>query len=61
MDWTKNLILYCQANQAGNCPNCGSIRIEVTEHIYEQRKSLTLCCKDCGKWTHFDGFNKNDK
>ena len=23
MDWTKNLILYCQTNQAGNCPNCG--------------------------------------
>ena len=26
MDWTKNLILYCQANQAGNCPNCEIVK-----------------------------------
>ena len=61
MDWTKNLILYCQTSQAGNCPNCGSNNLRVTEHVYEKRKSLTLCCKECGKWAHFDGYNKCEK
>ena len=57
MDWSKNLISYCETEQVGSCPNCGSRKIEITEYIYGARKSLTLCCKDCGKWAHFDGYN----
>lgn len=56
MDWTENLILYYKTNQIGNCPNCKSKSIEISEHSYGERMSWTFTCKDCGKWAHFDGY-----
>jgi len=58
IDWTKNLILYCNSNNAGHCPKCNSNNIAVEELTAEQRKSLTFTCKECGSWSHFDGINE---
>ena len=58
IDWTKNLILYCNSNNAGHCPKCNSNNIAVEELTAEQRKSLTFTCKECGCWSHFDGINE---
>ena len=58
IDWTKNLILYCNSNNAGHCPKCNSNNIAVAELTTEQRKSLTFTCKECGSWSHFDGINE---
>ena len=54
MNWTENAILYCDSKNVGKCPKCNSDKIEVTEHKFEHRKSLTLECKDCGAFAHFD-------
>lgn len=54
MDWMKNLILYCDTKKVGKCPKCNSENIEVTEHQNGDRASLTLECKECGSFAHFD-------
>lgn len=54
MDWIKNLILYCDTKKTGQCPKCNSDNIEVTEHKFEHRTSITFVCKACGASAHFD-------
>ena len=54
-DWLKNAIQYVETENAGNCPNCNSEKISVTEHIFDTRKSWTFSCENCGSWAHFDG------
>lgn len=55
MDWTKNLILYCDTKKPGKCPKCKSESIEVTEHKSKIRTSWTFVCKNCGASEHVDG------
>ena len=55
MNWTKNLITYCDSGKTGKCPKCDSEMVEVTEHIHGARKSLTFLCKVCKSSDHFDG------
>lgn len=55
MEWTKNLISFCDSKDAGKCPKCKKDGVQVTEHQYGNRKSLTFYCKDCKASIHFDG------
>lgn len=57
MDWVSNLILYCNTGNTGKCPVCGSKTIEVQEHIFGTRKSLTFICKNYEASDHFDGVS----
>ena len=54
IDWLENVISYCEKKNAGVCPYCKSEKVEVTEHKYGYRTSVTFQCKDCGKQAHFD-------
>ena len=60
MNWTNNLISYCDSGDVGKCPACNSKNIKVSEHIHGQRKSLTFICNDCKSSVHFDGMAKKD-
>lgn len=55
--WENNIIPYIRTRKAGACPKCGSTNVEVTEHQFESRRSITFNCKDCGSGDHFDGFS----
>ena len=58
MIWVGNLIQYYDTKQAGICPQCKCGEIEVEEHTFAKRKSITFTCKNCDKWVHFDGSNE---
>ena len=58
IDWTKNLISYCNTGKAGQCPKCNSNNVAVEDLASEHRQSLTLTCKECGSWSHFDGIKE---
>ena len=49
-----NAIAYTMEGIVLPCPRCGSTDIEITV-LQEGRKSITLVCRKCGDWRHFDG------
>lgn len=59
MNWTKNLISFIKNNDAGECPKCNSRKLEATEHLHGNRKSLTFACEVCKASIHFDGVTNN--
>jgi len=52
--WLENAIAYTTEGIVLPCPRCGSTDIEITV-LQEGRKSITLVCRKCGDWRHFDG------
>lgn len=56
MEWSKNLISYSRTHNPGKCPKCKGEKVEVEEHIYGKRKSLTFTCQVCKASRHFDGL-----
>ncbi len=54
--WEKNAVHYMRDKTIDTCPECGSHKVKVTEHMNGSRKSLTLQCANCKRWAHFDGF-----
>jgi transposase-like protein len=60
MNWTNNLISYCDSGRVGKCPACNSENVKVNEHIHGKRKSLTFTCADCKSSDHFDGMTTKE-
>ncbi len=59
MNWINNLLEYTKHGKSGKCPFCGSEKVDVIEHVFGERKSLTFICNDCKKSDHFDGQTSN--
>ena len=56
--WTKNLLQYSENKNPGKCPVCGSTDVNVEEHHFGRRASLTFRCCSCKATEHFDGFSE---
>lgn len=57
--WLDNAIAYAATEEIWPCPRCGSRDIEITV-LDKGRRSITLVCRKCGSWRHFDGGKEND-
>lgn len=55
-DWENNALEFAEKHDAGRCPKCGSPKVDVQEHRYGTRYSITFRCLTCGSGDHFDGF-----
>lgn len=51
---SQNAIAYAATGEIRPCPRCGSRDIEITV-LDKGRRSITLVCRKCGSWRHFDG------